>query len=64
MLKLGKIGESSVRGERLRIPKAVKLYLKLKGDERIEWLTHTTDLSMEELADDCLIIKVKRDEKK
>lgn len=61
---MGKIGESSIRGERLRIPKAVKLYLKLEGEERIEWLTHTTDLSLEELADDCLIVKVKRGREK
>jgi len=57
---MGKIAESNLRGERLRIPKAVKLYLKLTGAEVIEWLTTTTDLTEEELADDCLIVKVKR----
>lgn len=61
---MGKIAESNLRGERLRIPKAVKLYLKLTGAELIEWLTTTTDLTEEELADDCLIVKVKRADKK
>lgn len=58
---MGKIAESNLKGERLRIPKAVKLYLKLTGIEVIEWITTTTDLAEEELADDCLIVKVKRD---
>ena len=57
---MGKIAESNLRGERLRIPKAVKLYLKLTGTELIEWMTTTTDLTEEELADDCLIVRVKR----
>lgn len=57
---MGKIAESNLRGERLRIPKAVKLYLKLTGNELIEWITTTTDLADEELADDCLIVKAKR----
>jgi len=42
------------------VPKAVALYLKLKGGDTVEWLTTTTDISEEELADDCLIVKVKR----
>ena len=57
---MGKIAESNLKGERLRIPKAVKLYLKLTGAELIEWITTTTDLTEEELADNCLIVKVKR----
>ena len=57
---MGKIAESHLKGERLRIPKAVKLYLKLTGSESIEWLTATTDIPDEELADDCLIVRVVR----
>ena len=57
---MGKIAESSIRGERIRIPRAVKLYLKLRGNELLEWLTASTDLNQEELADDCLIVRVVR----
>jgi len=59
---LGKVGESKVsKGKRrLGIPKGAIFYLKLKGGETMEWLTTTTDLTEEELADDCLIVKVKR----
>lgn len=59
---MGKIGESNLSDGRRRliVPKAVTLYLKLKGGETIEWLTTTTDLSDTELADDCLIVKVHR----
>lgn len=61
-LEMGKIGESKVSEgrRRLGVPKGVAFYLKLKGGETIEWLTTTTDLSEDELADDCLIIKVVR----
>jgi hypothetical protein len=59
---MGKIGESNLSDGRRRliVPKSVVLYLKLKGGETMEWLTTTTDLSEEELADDCLLVKVKR----
>jgi len=59
---MGKIGESTVSEgrRRLGIPKGAVFYLKLKGGETIEWLTTTTDLTEEELADDCLIVKVVR----
>jgi len=59
---MGKIGETKLSDgkRRLVVPKAAVLYLKLKGGETIEWLTTTTDLKDEELADDCLIIKVVR----
>ena len=59
---MGKIGESnvSIGKRRLGIPKGVVFYLKLRGEETIEWLTTTTDLTPEELADDCLIVKVVR----
>jgi len=59
---MGKIGEStvSIGRRRLGIPKGAVFYLKLKGGETMEWLTTTTDLSPEELADDCLIVKVVR----
>ena len=59
---MGSIGESRLSDGRRRlvVPKAVALYLKLKGGDTVEWLTTTTDISEEELADDCLIVKVKR----
>jgi len=59
---LGKIAETKVKGKgtRISIPKPVKLYLSLEGGETVEWLTTSTDLTEEELADDCLIVKVKR----
>lgn len=57
---MGKIAESKISGERLRLPRAVKLYLKIGDGTILEWLTATTDLSQEELADDCLIVKVVR----
>jgi hypothetical protein len=59
---MGSIGESRLSDGRRRliIPKAVALYLKLAGGETMEWLTTTTDINPEELADDCLIVKVKR----
>jgi len=59
---LGKLGEStvSIGKRRLGIPKGAIFYLKLQGGETIEWITTTTDLTEEELADDCLIVKVKR----
>lgn len=56
----GPIGESSIKGERLRIPKAVKLYLKLTGNEKVEWLPNTADLTPEELMDNCVILHVVR----
>lgn len=63
---MGKIGESNVSKScrRLGIPKGAIFYLKLKGGEPMEWLTTTTDLTEEELADDCLIVKVKRSTQK
>lgn len=59
---MGKLGESKVSEgrRRLGIPKGAIYYLKLNGGETIEWLTTTTDLTQEELADDCLLIKVIR----
>lgn len=57
---MGKIAESKIKGDRIRLPRAVKLYLKLEGEQKIEWLTTTTDINQEELADDCLIVKVVR----
>jgi hypothetical protein len=59
---MGCIAESTVKGKgtRTSIPKAAKLYFKLQGGESLEWLTTSTDLTPEELADDCLIVKVKR----
>lgn len=59
---MGKVGESKIsKGRRrLGVPKGAIFYLKLKGGETMEWLTTTTDLTPEELADDCLIVKVKR----
>jgi len=59
---LGKLGESKIsKGKRrMGIPKGAIFYLQLKGGETVEWLTTTTDLNFEELADDCLIVKVKR----
>lgn len=62
---MGKVGEStvSIGKRRLGIPKGAIFYLKLQGGETIEWITTTTDLTEEELADDCLIVKVKRQRK-
>jgi hypothetical protein len=59
---MGSIGESRLSDGRRRliVPKAVALYLNLQGGETVEWLTTTTDMKFEELADDCLIVKVKR----
>jgi hypothetical protein len=63
---MGIIGESKLSDGRRRlvVPKAVVLYLKLKGGENFEWVTTTTDIPDEELADDCLIVKVRREKKK
>lgn len=57
---MGKVGESKVSEgrRRLNIPKGAMFFLKLKGGETIEWLTTTTDIPEEELADDCLVLKV------
>lgn len=57
---MGKIAESVVKGTgtRTSIPKAAKLYFNLKGGETLEWLTTATDLPQEELADNCLIVRV------
>lgn len=62
MIKIGKVGESKVSNgkRRLGIPRGAQYFLKLKGGETIEWLTATTDIPEEQLADDCLILKVKR----
>ena len=59
---MGKIAESTVKGKgtRTSIPKAAKLYFNLKGGETLEWLTTTTDFPQEELADNCLIVRVVR----
>jgi len=56
----GPIAESKIKGERLRVPKAVKLYLKLVGNEKVEWLPNTVDLAPEELMDNCVILRVVR----
>jgi len=57
---MGKIAESLVKGKgtRTSIPKAAKLYFDLKGGETLEWLTTTSDLPEEDLADNCLIVRV------
>jgi len=62
---MGKIGEGNVSKSkrRLGVPKGAIFYLKLAGGETIEFLTTSTDLTEEELADDCLIIKVLRGKK-
>jgi len=59
---MGKIAETVVKGKgtRTSIPKAAKLYFNLEGGERLEWLTTTTDLTEEDLADNCLIVRVVR----
>lgn len=59
---VGKIAESTVKGKgtRTSIPKAAKLYFSLKGGETLEWLTTTTDIPQEELADNCLVVRVVR----
>lgn len=61
---MGKIGEGTVSKSKRRIgfPKGALLYLDLKGGETVEFLTTTTDLKFEELADDCLILRVQRKE--
>lgn len=63
---MGKIGEGKLglSRRRLGVPKGAVFFLKLKGGETIEYLTTDTDLSQEELSDDCLIIRVIRAEKK
>lgn len=59
---MGKIAESTVKGKgtRTSIPKAAKLYFNLTGGEKLEWLTTTTDIPEQELADNCLIVRVVR----
>ena len=58
----GPIGEAKVEenATRIRLPRAVRLYLKLEGGENIEFLAATTDLAFEELADNSVILHVKR----
>ncbi len=57
----GPIGEATVEqnATRLRLPRAVTLYLKLQGGELIEVLPATADLPFEEVADNSIILHVK-----